>query len=85
MRGRWQARRRPLLTVLAWAQQDFPAVLALDGSTLDARLRKVGLLRAGEGPVPGGRRSAHAVLQRLQAASLNAAARGCSLGEGGRV
>lgn len=55
IQGRWQRRHRPLAPVLAWAQQQFGAVLALDGSTLDALLRKVGLLREGEGPVLGGR------------------------------
>ena len=55
MQVRWQQRRRPLAPVLAWAQQQFVAVLAVDGSTLDGLLRKVGLLRAGEGPVLGGR------------------------------
>lgn len=55
MQARWQPRRRPLAAVLAWAQQHFVAVLAVDGSTLDALLRKVGVLREGEGPVLGGR------------------------------
>lgn len=45
MQQRWQARRRPLPPALAWAQAHFTAVVALDGSTLDALLRKVGLLR----------------------------------------
>jgi hypothetical protein len=45
---RWQARRRPLPKVLAWAQERYTAVLATDGSTLDALLRKVGLLRGSE-------------------------------------
>jgi hypothetical protein len=42
---RWQERQRPLPPVLAWAQKHYTAVLAADGSTLDALLRKVGLLR----------------------------------------
>ena len=46
MEARWQARRRPLPAALAWAHARFAAVVALDGSTLDALLRKVGLLRA---------------------------------------
>lgn len=42
---RWQTRQRPLPPVLAWAQERYTAVLAADGSTLDALVRKVGLLR----------------------------------------
>lgn len=45
MQTRWQARRRPVPPALAWAQAHFTNVLALDGSTLDALLKKVGLLR----------------------------------------
>jgi hypothetical protein len=45
MQARWQARQRPLPPELAWARAHFTAVLAADGSTLDALLRKVGLLR----------------------------------------
>jgi hypothetical protein len=45
MQARWQERQRPLPPELAWAQARYPAVLAADGSTLDALLRKVGLLR----------------------------------------
>lgn len=45
---RWQARQRPLPPALAWAKARYPAVLAADGSTLDALLRKVGLLRDSE-------------------------------------
>lgn len=55
MQQRWRARDRPLPPELAWAQQHFTAVVALDGSTLDQLLRKCGLLRAGDGPVLGGR------------------------------
>lgn len=42
---RWQGRKRPLPPVLAWAQARYTAVVAADGSTLDALVRKVGLLR----------------------------------------
>lgn len=42
---RWQARRRPIPPAVAWAHRHFTAVLALDGSTLDALLHKTGLLR----------------------------------------
>jgi hypothetical protein len=45
MHARWQARQRPLPPELAWAQAHYTAVQAVDGSTLDALLRKVGLLR----------------------------------------
>jgi hypothetical protein len=55
MQQRWQARHRPLRPELAWAQQQYSAVVALDGSTLDQLLRKCGLLRDGTGPVLGGR------------------------------
>jgi len=43
--ARAQARTRPLAPDLAWARQHYRAVLAADGSTLDALVRKVGLLK----------------------------------------
>jgi len=46
--NRWQARQRPLPPVLAWAKERYTAMLAADGSTLDALMRKVGLLRDSE-------------------------------------
>jgi hypothetical protein len=52
---RWRERTRPLPAALRWAQQHFSAVVALDGSTLDALLRKCGLLRQREGSVLAGR------------------------------
>jgi hypothetical protein len=55
---RWRTRKRPLAPALAWAERRFTSVLALDGSTLDGLLRKVGLLRDGEGPVLAGRMAA---------------------------
>lgn len=58
MHERWRARKRPVPPALAWAQRRFTAVVALDGSTLDGLLRKVGLLREGEGPVLAGRMAA---------------------------
>jgi len=58
MQERWQARQRPLSPAMAWALERFADVQVLDGSTLDALLRKVGLLRAGEGPVLAGRMAA---------------------------
>lgn len=65
MQQRWQERQRPLSPAMTWAQEHFTAVLILDGSTLDALLRKVGLLRDGEGPVLAGR-----MATLLNAASL---------------
>lgn len=51
---RWQARQRPLPAEIAWAQAHYTAVLACDGSTLDALVRKVGLLReAPQHPLAG--------------------------------
>jgi hypothetical protein len=58
MHQRWKERSRPVAPALAWAQRHFTAVLALDGSTLDGLLRKVGLLRDGEGPILAGRMAA---------------------------
>ena len=45
MQQRWQARERPLPPEIAWAQAHFTACLIVDGSTLDALIRKVGLLK----------------------------------------
>jgi Transposase DDE domain len=58
MQARWQMRTRPVAPAVQWAHRHFTAVLALDGSTLDGLLRKVGLLREGEGPVLAGRMAA---------------------------
>jgi len=41
----WPRCLRPVPTVIAWAQAHFSRVLACDASTLDALLRKVGLLQ----------------------------------------
>lgn len=41
----WSARQRPLPTEIAWAQTRFTDCLIVDGSSLDALIRKVGLLR----------------------------------------
>lgn len=43
--ARAQARARPLAPELAWARPRYRAILAADGSTLDALVRKVGLLK----------------------------------------
>src|SRR5262249_25186134 len=58
MHERWRSRKRPIAPAIAWAERRFAAVLALDGSTLDTLLGKVGLLRDGEGPVLAGRMAA---------------------------
>src|SRR5690242_16946641 len=58
MAARWLSRTRPLPPALLWAHQHFTAVLALDGSTLGALLRKCGLLRDGHGPILAGRMAA---------------------------
>jgi hypothetical protein len=42
---RWQKRQRPLPAELKWAQQHYTRVLSVDGSTLDALIRKIGLLK----------------------------------------
>lgn len=48
LRQRAHARQRPLPPLLAWAQAQYTLVLTADGSTLDALMRKVGLLREDE-------------------------------------
>ena len=45
LQARWQQRQRPLPPEIAWAQARYTQVVACDGSTLDALLRKTGLLR----------------------------------------
>lgn len=45
MQQRWQERQRPLPEEIAWAEAHYTAVQIVDGSTLDALMRKVGLLR----------------------------------------
>jgi hypothetical protein len=42
---RWAERERPLAPEVAWAQERYTAVLRVDGSTLDALIRKLGLLK----------------------------------------
>jgi hypothetical protein len=41
----WRERQRPLPATLAWAKAHFTHVLGFDASTLDALMRKVGLLQ----------------------------------------
>ena len=45
MRQRWIARQRPLPPEAAWAQARYTQVVICDGSTLDALVRRLGLLR----------------------------------------
>jgi hypothetical protein len=45
LQTRWEERERPLTPELAWARARYTEVVACDGSTLDALLRKVGLLK----------------------------------------
>jgi len=58
LQRRWADRQRPLPPELAWVQERYTAVLAVDGSTLDALLRKVGLLRGLEKHPLAGRMTA---------------------------
>jgi len=51
---RWMMRERPLSPELQWAAERYRAVLAVDGSTLDALIRKLGLLQdLPENPLAG--------------------------------
>jgi hypothetical protein len=58
MHTRWQSRQRPLPPEIAWAQAHYTEILVPDGSTLDALLRKVGLLRKAEKNPLAGRMTA---------------------------
>lgn len=58
MQQRAAQRTRPLPEALAWARQQFTAVVALDGSTLDALSKKIGLLQQTPGNVLAGRMAA---------------------------
>src|SRR5579862_6477631 len=58
LQARWHTRQRPLPEALEWATKHFTAVLALDGSTLDALSKKVGLLQGRMGNVLAGRMAA---------------------------
>lgn len=49
MQQRWLTRQRPCPPEIVWAHAHYPHVWVVDGSTLDALIRKVGLLR--EAPV----------------------------------
>lgn len=43
-RSRWEARKRPLPEAMVWVKDRYTQVLICDGSTLDAVIRKAGLL-----------------------------------------
>jgi len=58
MHARWQSRQRPLPPEIAWAQAHYTEVVIHDGSTLDALLRKVGLLRTSDTNPLAGRMAA---------------------------
>jgi DDE family transposase len=58
MQARWAQRPRPLPAEIAWVRERYRRVLAVDGSTLDALLRKLGLLRE---------RAEHALAGRMTA------------------
>jgi len=45
MHQRWAERKRPVPPEIAWAQEHYSAVQVVDGSTLDALIRKIGLLQ----------------------------------------
>lgn len=45
LQQRWAERQRPLPPEIAWAQERYSQVQAVDGSTLDALIRKIGLLQ----------------------------------------
>lgn len=55
MQARWQQRKRPVPLCVQWALRHFDQIQAVDGSTLDALLKKVGLLRDQEGTPLAGR------------------------------
>jgi len=58
MQQRFQQRQRPLPKVVEHALKHFSAILAVDGSTLDALQKQVGLLRDAPGKVLAGRMAA---------------------------
>jgi Transposase DDE domain len=58
MHARWADRARPVPPEIAWVRERYRQVLAVDGSTLDALLRKVGLLRGADGHPLAGRMTA---------------------------
>ena len=66
LQERFAARQRPLPPTVAWAQAHFTTVLIADGSTLDALLRRVGLLQeAIKAPLAGRMMAVLEVASRL--------------------
>src|SRR5262249_42721264 len=66
MQARSKARKRPIPLCLQWALTHFERVQAFDGSTLDALLKKVGLLRdAKKTPLAGRMATLLDVVSRL--------------------
>lgn len=45
LEARWRERDRPLVMELQWAHERYKQVVSVDGSTLDALIRKMGLLK----------------------------------------
>ena len=58
MQRRWAERERPQPLAWSLARRHYTQILAVDGSTLDALLRKVGTLRGAEKPPLAGRMTA---------------------------
>jgi hypothetical protein len=54
-RRRWEERQRPLPEAMGWVRARYTQVLICDGSTLDALVRKTGLLVEGAAKVLAGR------------------------------
>ncbi|RRR65348.1 MAG: IS4 family transposase [Candidatus Viridilinea halotolerans] len=66
MADRWAQRTRPLPPALTWAKERFSSVSAVDGSTLDGLLRKIGLLReCAQTPLAGRMLATLDVISRL--------------------
>lgn len=55
MHQRWESRTRPMPHPLQTARRHFKRIVAVDGSTLDALIKKVGLLREVEAGVLAGK------------------------------
>lgn len=55
MHQRWEQRSRPMPHQLQTARRHFKGIVAVDGSVLDALIKKVGLLREVEGGVLAGK------------------------------
>jgi len=58
MQKRWEKRKRPLPEVIQRIRKQYPNIQALDGSTLDALLRNVGMVPEGQGRPLAGRMAA---------------------------